>query len=165
MPHHTITVNGSATVESESGGWFARIRHNHVAFAMQIALSLSVSIYCMVEAASGKKTEIFLPILTGIMGFWLPSPNSNKELRNNISNFRREAQDDRDITQSKVDEFFKIRADDRLKKKALKKELATTKQSLAAVTKTLEKLRAIGHVGTETGPSTDEASRTEAPGT
>lgn len=100
--------------KKEKGGWLpADVKHHHVVFAMQIVMSLSVSIYCMVEAANGEKTEVFLPILAGVLGYWLPSPNSNRDLRANV-----------EATRSKMDEFFKVRADDRQKRKVLKKELA-----------------------------------------
>ena len=106
--------------------------HHHVVFAMQIVMSLSVGVFCMVEAANGKKTEIFLPVLTGILGYWLPAPNSNREdLRNDIHGARQEARKDMEVTMAKVDEFFKVRADDRQKRKALKKELAAANAKVA----------------------------------
>ena len=45
-------------------------------FFMQAALSVGVSIFCItMMAANSDKEGIYLPVLTGIMGYWLPSPD------------------------------------------------------------------------------------------
>ena len=56
--------------------WFPdRILHRHVLFLVQIVLSFGVGAFCMVEAASGGDNEkVYIPVLTGIIGYWLPAP-------------------------------------------------------------------------------------------
>ena len=45
-------------------------------FAMQVTISLMTSLYCMIETGRGKQPEVYIPILTGIIGYWLPAPKS-----------------------------------------------------------------------------------------
>lgn len=45
-------------------------------FAMQVTISLMTSLYCMIETGRGRQPEVYIPILTGILGYWLPAPKS-----------------------------------------------------------------------------------------
>jgi hypothetical protein len=50
------------------------LHREQVQFGMQIVLSIGVSVYCMIEASRGDNEKVFIPILTGIIGYWLPAP-------------------------------------------------------------------------------------------
>jgi len=65
-------------------------RHNDtskkVKFAVQVAVSVMVSAFCISMIAVEKDNSdtnaegIYLPILTGILGYWLPNPDYSKIL-------------------------------------------------------------------------------------
>ncbi|AGE50095.1 hypothetical protein ATCVCanal1_191L [Acanthocystis turfacea Chlorella virus Canal-1] len=45
-------------------------------FYMQAGLTSVVSIFCITMMAVKGNEGIYLPVLTGILGYWLPSPDS-----------------------------------------------------------------------------------------
>ena len=45
-------------------------------FWMQAGLTSAVSIFCITMMAVNGKEGIYLPVLTGIVGYWLPSPDA-----------------------------------------------------------------------------------------
>ena len=57
-----------------------------VRFFTQTGISLSVMGFCMAMLATGEKTEIYLPVLTGIVGYWLPQPSAKRYGSENKSN-------------------------------------------------------------------------------
>lgn len=54
-----------------------RIAERHVLFAVQIALSIGVSVFCMIEASKDDNSKVYVPVLTGIVGYWLPAPRGS----------------------------------------------------------------------------------------
>ena len=55
-------------------------KHNYSSlwyrFWVQVGLTSTVSAFCITMMAVNGKEGIYLPVLTGIMGYWLPSPDS-----------------------------------------------------------------------------------------
>lgn len=46
-------------------------------FWVQVGITSAVSVFCITMMATNSDKEgIYLPVLTGIMGYWLPSPDS-----------------------------------------------------------------------------------------
>lgn len=45
-------------------------------FTMQIAVSTAIMIFSMVQLAKGEPIEVYLPVMTGISGYWLPAPKN-----------------------------------------------------------------------------------------
>ena len=45
-------------------------------FITQAGVSLSVMGFCMGMLINGESTEIYLPVLTGIVGYWMPNPSA-----------------------------------------------------------------------------------------
>lgn len=43
-------------------------------FWVQTGISVSVIGFCIGMLASGQDTGTYLPVLTGIVGYWLPAP-------------------------------------------------------------------------------------------
>jgi hypothetical protein len=44
-------------------------------FAAQFAISSSTLAFCMTMLWSGRDPGVYLPIITGVLGYWLPSPS------------------------------------------------------------------------------------------
>ena len=57
-------------------------RRNHhsrmTRFAVQVAISGTVMAFTIAMLAVGKPEGVYLPVLTGILGYWLPAPDSSK---------------------------------------------------------------------------------------
>jgi hypothetical protein len=53
-------------------------RRNHhsrmMRFAVQVGISGTVMAFTIAMMAIGKSEGVYLPVLTGILGYWLPSP-------------------------------------------------------------------------------------------
>ncbi len=47
-----------------------------VRFFTQTSISVAVLLFCMGMLINGEKTEIYLPVLTGMVGYWLPQPSA-----------------------------------------------------------------------------------------
>lgn len=49
---------------------------NHVlsVFAVQASVTLLMISFCMVMLVRGSDAGVYLPVMTGITGFWFPSP-------------------------------------------------------------------------------------------
>jgi hypothetical protein len=45
-------------------------------FTVQIIVSASIMIFSMVQLAKGEPIEVYLPVMTGISGYWLPAPKN-----------------------------------------------------------------------------------------
>lgn len=45
-------------------------------FSVQILVSATVMFFSIAQLAKGEPTDIYLPVLTGVMGYWLPAPRS-----------------------------------------------------------------------------------------
>lgn len=60
-------------------------RRNHhsrmMRFAVQVGISGTVTAFTIAMLAIGKPEGVYLPVLTGILGYWLPAPEYAK-LRN-----------------------------------------------------------------------------------
>jgi hypothetical protein len=57
-------------------------RHNYNSlwyrFWVQVGVTSAVSAFCITMMATNSDKEgIYLPVLTGIMGYWLPAPDSS----------------------------------------------------------------------------------------
>lgn len=46
-----------------------------IKFIVQVCFSASVLAFTMVMLATGETVEIYLPVLTGLVGYWLPQPS------------------------------------------------------------------------------------------
>lgn len=46
-----------------------------IKFIVQVCFSASVAGFSMAMLAAGNPVEIYLPVLTGIVGYWLPQPS------------------------------------------------------------------------------------------
>lgn len=44
-------------------------------FFIQVIVSLMVMIFSMVMIVMGKDTNVYIPILTGTLGYWMPQPS------------------------------------------------------------------------------------------
>ena len=51
-----------------------------VRFFTQTSVSIAVMGFCMGLLIRGEKTEIYLPVLTGIVGYWLPQPSAKNSV-------------------------------------------------------------------------------------
>jgi hypothetical protein len=51
--------------------------HN-ILFAAQFAISGSTLAFCMAMLWNGRDPGVYLPVVTGILGYWLPSPSSGR---------------------------------------------------------------------------------------
>ena len=73
--------NGNEIVSTLAGGTICDDdRHNYTSlwyrFWVQVGLTSTVSAFCITMMAVNGKEGVYLPVLTGIMGYWLPSPDS-----------------------------------------------------------------------------------------
>lgn len=50
-------------------------------FYVQTGISLTVITFCIAMLAAGYDTGTYLPVLSGIVGYWLPSPNKDKSFQ------------------------------------------------------------------------------------
>jgi len=48
-------------------------------FWIQALLSLAVAFFCLGNIASGKNEPVFWSTLSGILGYWLPTPSENQQ--------------------------------------------------------------------------------------
>lgn len=48
-------------------------------FRVQAGFSLMSMVFCMSMIAVGKNPTYYLPVLTSIIGYWLPSPQNQKD--------------------------------------------------------------------------------------
>jgi len=56
-------------------------------FALQALVSLSVLAFCMSMLASGGgSTEVYLPLVSGIVGYWLPQPSLKRKAADSGAN-------------------------------------------------------------------------------
>lgn len=46
-------------------------------FAVQVALTTAISAFTMTMLALGKPEGVYLPVLTGLVGYWLPAPDTS----------------------------------------------------------------------------------------
>ncbi len=57
-------------------------RRNHhsrmMRFAVQVGISGTVTAFTIAMLAIGKPEGVYLPVLTGILGYWLPAPEYSK---------------------------------------------------------------------------------------
>jgi hypothetical protein len=49
-------------------------------FAMQVGISFCILIFSMIQLGKGEPIEVYLPVITGISGYWLPQPMSGDSL-------------------------------------------------------------------------------------
>lgn len=47
-------------------------------FIVQVALTMSITAFTITMLALGKPEGVYLPVLTGLIGYWLPSPDTNQ---------------------------------------------------------------------------------------
>jgi hypothetical protein len=52
-------------------------------FWVQVAMTATVTTFCITMIATEGHEGVYLPILTGLMGFWLPAPDSR--IRRSVS--------------------------------------------------------------------------------
>ena len=50
-------------------------------YYLQGAISFSVMVFCMVQLGRGQPSDVYLPVLTGTLGYWLPNPKSADTLK------------------------------------------------------------------------------------
>lgn len=48
-------------------------------FFTQVGVTASIITFCIAMLVKGESASIYLPVLTGISGWWLPSPKHPKE--------------------------------------------------------------------------------------
>jgi len=57
-------------------------RRNHDSrrnrFYMQVAVTGGVMVFSAAMLATGKPASVYLPVLTGVIGYWMPSPDYAK---------------------------------------------------------------------------------------
>lgn len=57
-------------------------RRNHrsrmMKFAVQVGISGTITAFTIAMLALGKPEGVYLPVLTGILGYWLPAPEYSK---------------------------------------------------------------------------------------
>ena len=60
-------------------------RRNHrsrmIRFGVQVAFSGALAAFTITMLMTGKPPDVYLPVLTGIIGYWLPAPEYSKPLR------------------------------------------------------------------------------------
>jgi hypothetical protein len=63
------------------------ITKESINFFMQLSISLALLIFSLIQVAGGSTTTIaiFLPIVTSIVGYWLPSPAQQTQTRANTA--------------------------------------------------------------------------------
>lgn len=49
------------------------------AFHVQAGVSLATMVFCMTMISVGKNAAYYLPVLTSIVGYWLPSPQQQQQ--------------------------------------------------------------------------------------
>ena len=47
-------------------------------FGMQAGMSVMVAVFSISMLASGRAESVYLPVLTSIVGYWLPAPRYRK---------------------------------------------------------------------------------------
>jgi hypothetical protein len=68
---------------------------NNLLFTAQIMISMSTLSFAMMMLYVGKEPGVYLPIVTGIMGYWLPQP-TQEQMPPIINVQRGQEQTDRD---------------------------------------------------------------------
>lgn len=48
-------------------------------FGVQCVASATMIAFCITQLARGQPTDVYLPLLTGAVGYWLPSPKSGTQ--------------------------------------------------------------------------------------
>lgn len=48
-------------------------------FGVQCAVSATMIAFSITQLARGQPTEVYLPVLTGAVGYWLPSPKQGTQ--------------------------------------------------------------------------------------
>jgi hypothetical protein len=60
-------------------------RRNHrsrmMRFGVQVAFSGALAAFTITMLVTGKPADVYLPVLTGIIGYWLPAPEYSKSSR------------------------------------------------------------------------------------
>lgn len=62
----------------------AKFSHEASLFCVQSTISITVLVFCIYQLIDRRDPGVYLPVLTGILGYWLPSPNSRKPTTNQI---------------------------------------------------------------------------------
>ena len=50
------------------------VLHQEAVIVTQIVLTFSIVTFCIVQLTRSQPTSVYVPFLTGIVGYWLPSP-------------------------------------------------------------------------------------------
>ena len=54
------------------------MNHDTYLFAAQVSISSTTLLFSMFMLHKGKDAGVYLPMISGIVGYWLPSPHQNK---------------------------------------------------------------------------------------
>jgi hypothetical protein len=80
---YTLSLVTTGIIPYDEYHEFLSDRRNHNSrvgrFAVQIAISGSITAFSMGMLIRGGDPGVYLPVLTGILGYWLPSPDSSKQ--------------------------------------------------------------------------------------
>ena len=69
-----VSAQGAGHICAEDEHNYSSLRYR---FWVQVGITSAVSVFCITMMATNSDKEgIYLPVLTGIMGYWLPSPDS-----------------------------------------------------------------------------------------
>ncbi|AGE57565.1 hypothetical protein ATCVNTS1_190L [Acanthocystis turfacea Chlorella virus NTS-1] len=76
-----LSVKENASAPGGAGHIYREDEHNYNSlkyrFWVQVGITSVVSAFCITMMATNNDKEgIYLPVLTGIMGYWLPAPDS-----------------------------------------------------------------------------------------
>ena len=52
----------------------------NLVFKVQTGFSFSLLVFCMSMLAAGQDASVYLPILTSLIGYWLPAPQYHEPL-------------------------------------------------------------------------------------
>jgi hypothetical protein len=63
----------------------AKFSHEVSLFCVQSTISITVMVFCIYQLIDRRDPGVYLPVLTGILGYWLPSPSSRKPTTNQIN--------------------------------------------------------------------------------
>ena len=55
-----------------------------IKYIVQVCFSASVAVFSMTMLATGSPVEIYLPVVTGIVGYWLPQPSLKHKQEDNV---------------------------------------------------------------------------------
>lgn len=69
-----VKDNRKSTAHSDDNHNYSSLKYR---FWVQVGITSTVSAFCITMMATNNDKEgIYLPVLTGIMGYWLPAPDS-----------------------------------------------------------------------------------------